>query len=274
MDVNHTQLQVILKEILDYIVDICDKNDLTYFLIYGTALGAYRHKGFIPWDDDIDIGMPRPDYDKFLKIISEKEHPLYEIQNYSNDDLYFYIFSKMRRKGTLYVEDVLDTRFHNNGFFVDIFPLDFAENINTLNFKIKKNIINYYKHVLKFYNCKTFYKKKGLFRYWIDLIYCSFAGKYSRDRFISRIDLLRITPFSETIPQKGYLVEYDESGKKQFCKCSAYYPPIQIEFSGTYYNAPGKIEEYLTQIYGDDYMTLPPEEERKNHRPVECKILQ
>ena len=84
MEYDIKKLHEVLVEILDYFVSVCEKNNLQYFLVYGTALGAYRHKGFIPWDDDLDVAMPREDYQRLLSILENNPNEGYSIQNESN----------------------------------------------------------------------------------------------------------------------------------------------------------------------------------------------
>ncbi|WP_368124243.1 LicD family protein, partial [Bacteroides thetaiotaomicron] len=76
------EIKTIQLGILDYIDEICKKNDISYFLSYGTMLGAVRHKGMIPWDDDIDISLYREDYERLLKAIEEDQHPIYQVLSY------------------------------------------------------------------------------------------------------------------------------------------------------------------------------------------------
>ncbi len=82
-----TKVQNVMKEILDEFVRICDENNLTYFLVYGTLLGAVRHKGFIPWDDDIDVAMPRADYNKLIEIYKSKNDPDYYLITNENSPI-------------------------------------------------------------------------------------------------------------------------------------------------------------------------------------------
>lgn len=99
-----TQLHKTLVEILDYVVKICEENGLQYFVAYGSALGAYRHEGFIPWDDDIDIVLPRKDYEKLAKILKESNNEKYFYQDETNEKNYFLLFAKVRKNGTKFVE--------------------------------------------------------------------------------------------------------------------------------------------------------------------------
>ena len=89
------KLQLVLVEMLDELVRICDKHNLTYFLVGGTALGAIRHKGFIPWDDDVDVIMFRDDYEKFLRIMESRNDSKYYLVNMENTEDYFFYFSKL-----------------------------------------------------------------------------------------------------------------------------------------------------------------------------------
>ena len=84
-------------ELLKTFVNVCNKHNLTYFLVYGSALGAIRHKGFIPWDDDIDVGMPRKDYEEYIKLQSEYEGTPYFIQTFKSDPCYIYNYAKSIR---------------------------------------------------------------------------------------------------------------------------------------------------------------------------------
>ena len=99
------ELRKIQIEMLEHIDTICEKHNLKYFLLGGTLIGAIRHKGYIPWDDDIDICMPREDYKKLIEIINTQEDNKYTILNpYENED-YYYFFSKMVDNDTILIED-------------------------------------------------------------------------------------------------------------------------------------------------------------------------
>ena len=89
-EVKQTELSI-----LDYIDSVCKQHNITYYLAYGTLLGAIRHKGFIPWDDDIDIYMPRKEYDKFIKLQADNKESQYSVLSMYNDSEYFYEFAKI-----------------------------------------------------------------------------------------------------------------------------------------------------------------------------------
>ena len=119
------QLWSIELEILDVIDQICVAHNLRYSPIYGTLLGAVRHKGFIPWDDDIDLMMPRDDYEAFLALWQQEAPKGYILQNTRNSPDFSQNFTKIRKDHTAFIqtEDERDKRYHK-GIFVDIFPAD------------------------------------------------------------------------------------------------------------------------------------------------------
>lgn len=118
------QLQLYELEILDEFVRLCRKHALRYFLVGGTLLGAARHQGFIPWDDDIDVAMPREDYDRFASLCAAGRDARFFYQSHDTDPGYYLSYAKLRRNGSEYYEERFSrSRFHK-GIFIDIFPLD------------------------------------------------------------------------------------------------------------------------------------------------------
>ena len=129
------KLKKVMKTIMDDIVSVCDKNNLNYILFYGTALGAIRHKGYIPWDDDIDLAMPREDYEAFLKIAEKELGDKYYVRAASKGDPIAVPTCHVKLKGTKYVNYSDLVALENEPeyvkcIYVDIFPLDNASNIH------------------------------------------------------------------------------------------------------------------------------------------------
>ena len=109
--------------ILKFIDRVCKENDISYFVNYGTLLGAIRHKGFIPWDDDIDICLYREDYDRFLNVVKELKDERYKVLDYDSSDWYFQNFAVIVDEWTV-VEDNIKVKPHDTSVFVDVFPVD------------------------------------------------------------------------------------------------------------------------------------------------------
>ncbi len=118
------KLKEIELELFKQFVRICEKNSLRYFVVGGTALGAVRHKGFIPWDDDIDVALPRGDYEKFLSIAQSWLPENMFLQTYITDKNYPNPFAKLRRSDTAFIEKSASRIKMNHGVYIDIFPLD------------------------------------------------------------------------------------------------------------------------------------------------------
>ena len=256
-EVTLKKLHDVELEILKEFIRICNKHNLKYFAVGGTLIGTIRHKGFIPWDDDIDIGMPREDYDKFIKISEKELNKKYFIQvgyDYKNS---WAPFTKIRKKNTLADEENITHINYPKGIFIDIFPFD---NINTNNgilFKIKCNIIVtitdaiYYKWGIKKINE---IRRKTL---------CRFFSLFS-NKYLKRIQNKLMK--SKNKKDTKYLVSYCGSYtmQKETQLKELFFPLQTKKFEDIDILVPNKYDTYLTNIYGD-YMKLPPKEKRENH---------
>ena len=137
MDYNkHEQLKKAQLKIAKEIKRVCDKNGIKYFLDAGSMLGAVRHKGFIPWDDDMDIGMLDADYKRFLEIAPNELSDEFFVDNYYNNMEYGLVFSKVRMKDTIYKEKIGPKNAKHQEIFVDVFPY-FSRSENNLKRKLQ-----------------------------------------------------------------------------------------------------------------------------------------
>lgn len=258
------QLHKTLVEILDFAKEICEEHKLTYFLVYGTALGARRHSGFIPWDDDVDIALPRKDYEQFLRLVAEKKDSSYTVQNEDNEENYFLTFAKVRKKNTVFIESILEAEYKDNGIYIDIFPLDFVENPNSVGFKLRRGMFDYLKHILKFSTCRKLYKTKySPLRYALEHILALPAFVFSNKSLLKMANR-----FIHSTQEAAYVGQYDQTSVEAIMPYDYYFPAAQATFEGKEYSVPAKLDKYLEHSYGSDFMELPPVEKRVTHNPV------
>lgn len=257
------QLQETQIEILDEIVRICKKNGLRYFLIYGTLIGAIRHKGFIPWDDDLDIGMPRDDYEKLMKIFKSEASSQFFLQNIDSEPDYWLTFAKVRKNQTLFEEPSVSTMpdHIHKGIFVDIFPIDY----------VKKNHgpLVHMQFILSKAIAETLYYRAGVYQ---DLKSLKYASLDRLLNLFSNKSLLHFQKWVVTLQKKSkakYLADFNSSlyYLNAIFPVTLFLPVKQSAFANREYDIPNDYDSYLRGIYGD-YMKLPKEEDRVNHRTL------
>lgn len=243
------KLQLLQKDILDFLVDICNKYDLVYWLDFGTLLGAVRHKGFIPWDDDVDIAMERESYQKLQIIFDTRlKDSKYELKFYENEK-----FLKIIDKNSF----IEDTNGNKINVWIDIFPFDFYSKKNFINF-IDKHFIE----IHKFKEDKTF--KRKFFNIIIGLKKSIYKKIISKRIFIN---------FFLDKKEKNYTGHGIECNFKiNLNKKSDIYPLKKYEFEGGLYWGPKNSDVYLKKMYGD-YKKLPSKKDRKAHLSLNKIIL-
>ena len=238
--------QLKMLEILKYVKNICDEHKLRYWLSAGTLLGAVRHEGFIPWDDDLDIEMPREDYLKLRKILLADKDSDYQLQDHSTDPFYFYSYAKLRDKHTV-CESFIDTDdklWTYKGVWIDIFIL---ENIPL---GIQKFSWYAYSYGRRHLTCKN----TPMLRFLAEARYNFCYGLlFPVLRCISNF----FTP--------NYLTtclgsEYPFPRPLDCLRTSQ-----KVKFEDTYFDAPGDMDGVLKSHFTLDYHLLPPEEMRGGH---------
>lgn len=247
-------LQQRLVIIMENIDKVCREHGLRYYLWAGTQLGAVRHKGFIPWDDDADLAMPRPDYDILMEHSKEWLPAPYEIIGPHVSSNYPHRFAKVIDSSTTLLErpDML----YPEGVYVDIFPLDgFPEDA-----RARKSQLNAYRHVKKklFFACRDPYKHGGGPSAW----FCKFLQK-----FLSVNELqqkLQEVMKRYRLEDCDSFIEYDY-GRRAIFKKSLLDNPVLYEFEGKQFYGLADADYFLTTVYGD-YMTPPPVEKQVQHR--------
>lgn len=255
------ELQLTELEILKYVDGICRKYDLKYSLYAGTLLGAVRHKGFIPWDDDIDICMPRDDYNRFIELWPQVASDAYVMQNKDNTPDYTQNFTKIRKKDSEFYT-VLDIgRNYNTGIFLDIFPVD----------RVSVNGVTkwwfYFKIMLLHLMTREFIpKKNGAAMKTV----CNMILKLipaSKRAGLRKTLLKSLTKHNGDHTLPVAMLETTAS-MKQIFDSSLLDEYVELPFEDQTFCCFAKWEYFLTHKYGD-YLQLPPESERVwKHRPL------
>ena len=255
---------------LDMLVDfdrVCRKNDINYVLFGGSLLGAVRHKGYIPWDDDADIAMLRQDYDKF-KAIAPKEltSTICYFQDHDTDPFYRWGYGKLRRTGTEYIRVGQEHLKCKTGIFVDVFPMDdvpistVGQIFQNLHCTILRKIL--YSEVGRINNT-------GFLKLWyillakipVSFVYSQLRlyTKKSKNNSKNRVRCL-LFPATGTLYRKNPINVRYSMPKSWFLDRSEY------DFEGKIFYSSKDYDTVLTYIYGD-YMKLPPENKRQQHSP-------
>lgn len=270
------KLQSVELEILKDFVDLCEKNDLIYFGVAGTGIGAIRHGGFIPWDDDIDVAMPREDFQKFVEIAKRDYSDKYFIMNGEENENYPLLSTRWMMRGTEFVEETLKNLDCPLGIFLDIYPLDKIPDdeklfkrqaweaffysklliLRSIPFPVlkgirgpKAKIIHLICGIVHIILKTLRISKKKLYRKCLDI-----STRYNYLENTKRLDFLCATTAYDNIHEIADI-----------------YPMKKIDFNGIPLNFPHNIEKQLTMVFGD-FMQLPPVEKRKNHYPYKLKF--
>ena len=249
------RLKITELNILKAFICICKENKLQYYLVGGSAIGAIRHQGFIPWDDDIDVGMPRKDYNRFLEIAQVSLPDYYFLQTYETDPEYLANFAKIRDSRTTFIESSMKNRRINHGVYIDVFPLDYYPEKHEKWFKFIE-LLQSARLSKEFASQPSFKMRVTQF---IALILFPSVNLTLRKRneHIQSVEVSsKITNFCgawgdrETVPAQlfgeGYLVAFED---------------IEVL-------VPKDYDTYLQHIYGD-YMKLPPAEKQVSHHHTE-----
>lgn len=253
--------------IMEYIHEVCQKIGVKYFLAYGSLIGAVRHKGFIPWDDDMDICMLREDYEKLQDYLIAHPDDRYEVMSYKNNLNYVYPFMKVQDNQTYLLEE--DVRIDSNmGIYVDIFPVDGYEDDSAFKDKMTSLIK---KRQLSCYTFKGITNTKSilnsLIRY-ISLIIFYFTNT---NEYVKQIDELAQSRKVDDYEFIDYLIYKDMH--KPVWKREWLEQTITGEFEGKEFMIPKNYHEILISDYGD-YTQLPPVELRFSHHDFQLwKII-
>jgi len=261
-EINVEEIKKIQLNILREFSKFCQKNGLRYYLSGGTLLGAIRHKGFIPWDDDIDINMPRPDCEKLFKLTGEKLNDYLSIGYPLKSQNHYHPFIRIYDTRTVMFGTIKsgEVGYYTN-VYIDVFPIDGLPDSNLLTkieFKIIKLLMmlekadfysdaeatSLYKKIIKFF-VKPLAKTVG-FQNWNKLIiYIAKKYDFNSQKYVAAITSTANYGLKEKIIKEEYIKQID------------------VLFEGEIFKAPANYDIYLSNLYGN-YMELPPENQRKS----------
>lgn len=254
-------IQLQLTDMLKVFHDFCETESLQYFAVGGTALGAARHHGFIPWDDDIDIGMPRPDYERFTAIFNNtNKNKRYILEKNDSADPYFlYPFAKLYDTQTTLIENLRHPL--KRGIFIDIYPFDGAGNSKTdslsLLRRIKFLLFLRNMRVIRIVGKRKFYKNALLF------FFQSFPRFLLNEKKVAK----KINVLCQTFQYESssYISNFVGAwGEKEIIPKKEFGKPVLYPFENIHIYCPENVDAYLSHIYGD-WRTPPPKEKQITH---------
>lgn len=258
------EVQQVSLAILKQVAEICEKLELKYALVYGTLIGAIRHKGFIPWDDDLDIMMPRNDYEKLLNYFKERGNVIGNLEVFNPDANPNYPYMITRISDNRYHIVTENEKDYGLGAFIDIYPYD----------GLGKTFEEAYEFGMKGDRLSS-------------LCFCATREKYKWDplagfvKNVAKLPVFLISKivgksyFQKKLAQLAGQKDFDESqyvgcvvwlsgGKKDIFERKLFDELIKVPFEGEMFYVPKEYDKVLRHTYGD-YMQLPPENERIGH---------
>lgn len=248
--------QLEMLKVLKRFDEICKENNITWWLCSGTLLGAARHGGFIPWDDDVDISMLRKDYKKLRKILAKYEDDDYFYQCIESDPAHINLFGKFRKKkDPVFSSDIRSSYFKYQGVGMDVFSIERSTRFAA---HMAKSI---YKSMVH----PTQYIKNAFWRTFVT-------------RTIQALNFGLLIPICRVIGwfgrEKKYYYELGSGFYGTYFQVEDIFPLTTMKFEGVEFPVPGNYEAYLTKMYGD-WRKLPTEQQIKNalHYPIYRKEI-
>lgn len=262
-------LRKLQRELLEIYIEfdrICRAANIPYVMSGGTLLGAVRHKGFIPWDDDMDVELLRPHYDRFCQVVDDViDHDHFFFQHSGNDAEYRWVYGKLRRKGTTYVRLGQSAMKQQTGLCIDVFPLD-------------EGYADWWQPIA---NGGCYFCRKILWSP-VGAVHCDCAGKRLLFRALSLIPRnwaltwhRRLAVRAADLPGKTgprYIMfqsDGDISGKRYRYRREWFENTVEMEFEGCKFLAPSGYDGVLRVNYGDSYMEIPPPADRHGNAYAE-----
>jgi len=255
------KLQLTQIGILKVIDQICRKHGIQYSLYAGTLLGAVRHQGFIPWDDDLDICMARDDYNRFIEIWDTVPHDGFILQNKENSPAFTQSFTKIRKDHTTFLQDEREIGLYHTGIFVDIFPVDRLPAGKLAQIQFYWNVMQYQLFTREFIPSKA----NGIVKL-ISELFLNAVPVGKREQKRKKL-LAKITAHNNNPSLQAVSIETIES-MKQHHSPYMFDEYVELSFDSEAFMCYAGWDNHLKVKYGD-YMQLPPESERVwKHHPI------
>jgi lipopolysaccharide cholinephosphotransferase len=232
---------------------VCDENNLRYFMDYGTFLGAVRHKGFIPWDDDMDFCMPRADYEKFLEIAPSCLGENFALRTAKYERKYPYVYAKLNDKRTTVITPCERKCGLKFGVFIDIFPLDNVPDGLKEREKFAKRCTRDL-HIANLANMDLSERNYTGFKKLISKFCWLFDGEKRLEKFEKQLRRYNVLSTRDVSSNVTY-------GKGAIHAAKLFDESVEYAFEDTTFRGVKNYDEYLSTLYGD-YMTPPPESKR------------
>lgn len=257
--------------IIKSFIEICERHSLRYIAVAGTALGAVRHQGFIPWDDDVDFGMPRDDYEQFLAIAPKELPENLSLHFFPRNADYMAYFSKVCDKNTVYIDqDTKRLKDYPHHIWIDIFPIDkISCDKKTQRNHLRKNAFLY-----ELFKCKTTWTVSSLSSGTKKLFGSIFRPALRILTFwISKqkaYELLTKQLQKFDNEKTDYCLVFATGGEKNIFRMEELFPGKKVRFENLIIPIPNNYDKVLQQAYGN-YWALPPENQRYGHKAIEVR---
>lgn len=254
------ELKMLQLKILDSIDDFCKKNEIQYFLFSGTLIGAVRHKGYIPWDDDVDICMKRKDYDRFFAEFNQQRQDTLKAISTETEKDYYLASGKVIDTATVIEEE-------NNyampiGVYVDVFPMDYLP-ADDKKLKQLNHRIDIYRKMLVLKSVPVS-DRRSTVKNWVLKVSSFLLKPISMQHLISKIAKLATSYNDDATCNRIADISVFTYGMNEVFPCEDFAEAVELEFEGKKYSAPKNYKHVLSNMYGD-YMKLPPEEKQVSH---------